>query len=500
MHYLNLFKKVEQKISNLLKIFDNSIKHGAVDEYEWAVIYDNSPVLKKINSEGEKLYNNYTSIMEDLFYLLYKTYPEFLDSNQTSTEVGYINKRVMEDIMNLSSFEDLRMYTKEDDINTAVCMVDLSEELHKLTKQKLEDFNKVKKSLEQQLEALKQLLKNAINDEDLTEDQKKAIEDLAKNAGSALGTLTPNINGLSDNIDDLIQKTKEYESIKITWGLEQNDTFKKLPYKDKIKLFEKIRNNEKLKKIAEMLGKFKKLQNSQKSKKISNNINNLQKTKLSNEINHALPNEVVKMFDEDSELLFFNNLVNHSLETFEYEPDIEEIGGPVIVCIDESGSMGGVRDVWSKACILSIVHQAKAENRSVYVIHFSNLNHAKSLKVSKFLKNKDLDINELVSMAEHFYGGGTNFDQPIERMLECFENEKEFSKADGLFITDGECAVSKNILNKLNDFKKSNNFSIYGILIGHWGSSLENFCNKTYKVNELTDDLFIDITGKIFKK
>lgn len=499
MRYLDLYESTKNKIENFFQIFDNSIKHNAIDKLEWDNVYKNSPKLKKMDQEGKKIFDGYITVMQDLYYMLYKHEPDFIEPNRLNKEAGAVNRSVMQDIKEMSAYDELRTYTVGDELNAAVSLVELGNDLHERVKEKAEELKRRQEELQQKLDQLKEMMQNAnaSSDEELSDEEKEAIQDLANDLGQAMQGIDPDIGDIADTMDSVTQMAQENEELKMKWGLDQNDSFQKMPYQQKMKTFERLRKSNKLKEVADMLGEFKKVLASEHATSVNKDVSSVQKTTHSNEITAAIPSQLLRLVDEDMEMLFMKDFANHSLETFEYEHDTEEIQGPIVIAIDESGSMMGTPEVWSKACALAVVHQAQVENRSVFVIHFSYTYSARNMKVNVFPKDKDLDINELIDMAEHFYGGGTDFNQPIERMMQCVDTEEGFERADGLFITDGYSRVEPNILDRLAKFKKDKHFKIIGIQLGGYGDEMDKFCNENYNLQELTNDLFLDVNNKL---
>jgi hypothetical protein len=120
-------------------------------------------------------------------------------------------------------------------------------------------------------------------------------------------------------------------------------------------------------------------------------------------------------------------------QTMEYEMTGETLHGrgPVVMVIDESGSMHDNRQIWSKACAVAIARVALAEGRRVRVVHFSTTTVV-----------RDLDPNDADSMRELAWshlGGGTAIETALNVGI---EQVKQLATegavgADIIFITDG---------------------------------------------------------------
>jgi Mg-chelatase subunit ChlD len=69
----------------------------------------------------------------------------------------------------------------------------------------------------------------------------------------------------------------------------------------------------------------------------------------------------------DNETPLRKNLMQFKLEGKEKEGK-----GPLIVCIDNSGSMAGEREEWAKGFALGLLTIAKKQKREFCIIHFSD--------------------------------------------------------------------------------------------------------------------------------
>ena len=113
---------------------------------------------------------------------------------------------------------------------------------------------------------------------------------------------------------------------------------------------------------------------------------------------------------------------------------------------------------------------------------------AKSIVIHIY-KPKKYTTEDVFTFAESFIGGGTDFKAPLTQAVELIEYE-DFENADIMFITDGECSISNELAAIFHDKSKQFKFKATGILIdtdeADAGSSLEPFCEKVYRLSEMT--------------
>lgn len=105
--------------------------------------------------------------------------------------------------------------------------------------------------------------------------------------------------------------------------------------------------------------------------------------------------------------------------------------GPLVLAIDESGSMHEQRAVWAKACSVALARIALAEGRAVRVVHFSTATDVHDVKPN--------DPQDMLLLSQSHCSGGTDIDTAMRVALDQVGNlEKNGHEgADIVFITDG---------------------------------------------------------------
>ena len=96
----------------------------------------------------------------------------------------------------------------------------------------------------------------------------------------------------------------------------------------------------------------------------------------------------------------------------------------------------------------------------------------------------------IMDLAEHFPGGGTDFEQPLQAALE-FTDESAFKRGDIVLITDGECQVKDEWAKWFKQTKKSRGVFLFAILIDVDTNSedqLKTLSDKVARVSGLTSD------------
>ena len=109
------------------------------------------------------------------------------------------------------------------------------------------------------------------------------------------------------------------------------------------------------------------------------------------------------------------------------------------------------------------------------------------------------DAEKIMTAAETFLNGGTNFEKPLRECMRIYE-ENSLNKPDIVFITDGQCNVSDSLVSDFAEFKARTKTTLTGILLDRGKSfefSLEKFADAVYRTSELCED---EIVSSLIEK
>ena len=146
--------------------------------------------------------------------------------------------------------------------------------------------------------------------------------------------------------------------------------------------------------------------------------------------------------------------------------------GPIICVVDESGSMnatdvaGGTREAWSKALALALCDQAKRRKRDFVYIGFSS--HGQQHVIE--FPSGHTPVQKVIEMTEHFFGGGTDYEKPLQMALDIMEERFDAlgkARPDIVFITDDAYgSMDADFMHEWNRVKDKTSLKCYGIAIG----------------------------------
>ncbi len=135
--------------------------------------------------------------------------------------------------------------------------------------------------------------------------------------------------------------------------------------------------------------------------------------------------------------------------------------GPMVLCVDTSGSMKGAPEQLAKAVVLEAARTARREQRACHVMAFGGAGEV--VEWSLDLSAQGLD--SLLAFIGQAFDGGTDIATPIERAV-ALVNHKAWHEADLLIISDGEFGATPQALATLDEARLQHGLRVEGLLIG----------------------------------
>jgi uncharacterized protein with von Willebrand factor type A (vWA) domain len=208
-------------------------------------------------------------------------------------------------------------------------------------------------------------------------------------------------------------------------------------------------------------------------------------TSLGSNLAKLVPSEMVRVAIEAARTNFMKDFAEESLVQQEFDGSADEgQQGPVVICLDKSGSMDGPKEVESTGLMLALVGIAQSQNRKARVILYDS-----SVRYVKDIDPLTASPADRLDLADRQYGGGTNFMQPLYEALDALEKHADLKEADVVFITDGEADVSESFSKKWREAQQRLNFKVYTLLVGSYVNTqvLDRFSDMNIHVRDLSD-------------
>lgn len=247
-----------------------------------------------------------------------------------------------------------------------------------------------------------------------------------------------------------------------------------------------LKDNQRIKDLANKMGRNYISEEKKKITKIPEaSRSEVHGTHRSNDLMRMLPSELVNLEDEALEMLFYAKLLENNLLTYELQGITHVNGekdeasqkrtGPVVACLDTSGSMAGLPLLKAKAALLAIANILKQEQRSLHILLFGSNGELKEFSMSDADKSAGL-----LSFLQQGFGGGTDFETPLKHAFDIIKASDDYIKADILMVSDGDCTLSAEFIEQLHNQKNLLDCSIYSVL-----------CNGNRVEDNFSDELVV---------
>ncbi len=265
-------------------------------------------------------------------------------------------------------------------------------------------------------------------------------------------------------------------------------------------------NNEKLKRLAALVGLFKQVARSSRRKTVTQRPQTVHSVRRGDDLGRVLSSDLVLLRHPTLRKEFRRRYLEASLNEYDVTAPDRSGKGPVVVCIDASGSMAGPREVWAKAIALTFLELARQERRAFRAIVFSSeardtrrFDLLEDASSRRRLRQPRVELGALVDFTEYFPSGGTSFEGPLRLAIEAL-GESRFEGGDIVFITDGNAPISPVFRAWLAAERDRLGFRVFGVLVDvakGQTQPLDAFADETLRVSELSAEALRPVFAKI---
>ncbi len=497
----------------------NALEHYDVDIDIYNDIVDQSPVMQQTLEEGEELLPTFKYLHQDIFLSLYKYKAKVLPEVDMHISTR-MNRGIISNLINTPEYISLRQTCRMDQFNAALGTEIIGREAIDILREaieKLKDLDKKKDAMDRLMEEeekIDELIEDIGNIDELIEDAKRAgngayaaqLEQERQAKEESVATLKAMANKIAEDCDELIEDDELVSEVSRTMGSTLTETGKEVQevsdlceawglgsgencqvaFQNKKDAIERIRRSSKLHKLTDLVGKFKESAIVEQKKKAKHGAVEIKGVTTGDKIQDTLPSDRMNLCNDITKGDFYRRMSEHGLLQYSKESHKQKNKGPIIVCVDTSGSMQGDEEIWSKALTVGILEVAQMQKRDFACIIYSS--HADKPIV---IKKDEIAPQKIIDCAERFHNGGTSFEAPLNEALELIK-DSTFKNADIVFITDGDCYVSDNFSRKFKQTKEEKDFKTLGVLVnmgcGHVSdSSLKEFCDNITLVSDIAD-------------
>jgi uncharacterized protein with von Willebrand factor type A (vWA) domain len=491
------------------------IDNDAYDRRVWEHLRRESPSLRELEDNGATLLPHFGPLLQDIFCLLFKNNIQY----HTDSEVlpsALLNRKFLDAIHHGNQYDFLRDQTLLNEAHAGLSTLILGERLLALVREEkflhrrdlrdLWDIQKQEEVVGQKIEEYDNA--DTIPEDQLSEEGKKALQKAKeKMAGEVQGAeallrhKTAQLKADLKQIEGQATNRMQAEAIKVAQELEEATeeaetwgntigTGEKSPPGQKLELGRRLAGNEKLKKLARMVGRMKFYAQALRKKVFERSNEELLEVEQGDALHRLLPHELLSLHHPLLRKDFYRRFLDQELIQYSLGGVEEKGKGPMIVCLDGSSSMSGDKEIWSKAVTLTLLEIARKQRRLFRSICFSSAETPLQVLDMNPRDRYEVETKTIMDLAEYFPGGGTDFQKPLDAALECLR-ESRFKKGDIIFITDGECQVDPQWAEQFRQEKEKLGFSLFSILIDMGPASLgtlKEFSDRISTIKQLTGD------------
>lgn len=257
------------------------------------------------------------------------------------------------------------------------------------------------------------------------------------------------------------KKVEEYAAIAATCGLGcgEREFGEELEAAEaeRIGMIQRLLKNDFIKKIVDMAGRMQSTAYHAIETTLDRGEDEMVGVELGGDLSKVLSSELVEL--NASPELFVSRMVKGELLQYKGAAEKPMGYGPIIVCVDESGSMYGNKNLFAKAFLYGMWVVANRFKREFWVVRFSTSTQTQHVKTPR----------DITSLLDVFMGGGTDFEKPLREVVRLIEDAQGTNPnlriADMIFLTDGVGRLSPSVLQEIMGKKAEIRFKVISAII-----------------------------------
>ncbi|MBL8471287.1 MAG: VWA domain-containing protein [Rhodocyclaceae bacterium] len=204
--------------------------------------------------------------------------------------------------------------------------------------------------------------------------------------------------------------------------------------------------------------------------------------KRSGRVGRMLPSEAALLLHPRLRLIWHARHVERALLTYDEQDHYEETRlvpapawrpttrrepqkrlqrGPILLCVDTSGSMQGGAEAVAKAVVLEAMRCAHKEGRACHLFAFGGPGELLEQELNAAAEG----LQAMTEFLGQSFGGGTDICGPLARAMAKL-HEEQWRAADLLIASDGEFGATADLAARLQAAKDELGLYVQGILIG----------------------------------
>ena len=250
-------------------------------------------------------------------------------------------------------------------------------------------------------------------------------------------------------------------------------------------LFKRVRSDPALRKICDLAGRFRRVAQSKQRQKAAHGLDEVVGIEPGGDLTRVLPAELVKLVIPELELDTLRRLVERQLQSRELHSVEPVAKGPIIVVVDESGSMEGTPVHTAKALALALAWIARRQRRWCGLVAYSGDSGERLLT----LPPTRWDESALCDWLSAFIGHGSSLDLPIQEMPDYYHRlGAPAGVTDLIFVTDAQARIPDELREEFVDWKKSARVRVISLVLDNPPGDLVAVSDEVHTVQSLDPD------------
>ncbi|MEU9480773.1 hypothetical protein [Streptomyces sp. NPDC048191] len=491
------------------------------DQMAWRETYGQAPALRELAEDLNERHDYTDDLLRDVFLAAYKVTPQVRGRKEMDPS-RLVNHQVITAMTGSPEFEELHRETAGDPYAAAMAVLAQADALRRMledsrtareqTQQAKDTEDAAQKAAAAVAEALQRATEAADEDGAVSDEEADAVgraigraekageeaEQALQKAAQAVAAATPGIRvAVRRALAEAAEAAREEAALMRAWGMEPGP-LERMSYEQRAQLAQRLRSG-RLGRFAELIGRFRQMAFGERARKVENAPGELVGITLGDDLSRVIPSELAHLGIPAMRAVFAARYAEARLMLYDSRGEQYTGQGAVIACVDCSFSMatpagadGITGEAWAKACALALLDQARTARRDFVGILFSSEDE---VSVHRFPADQPAAIADVIEFAEHFFGGGTDYQVPLSTAVELLEaefNDSGRPRGDIVMITDGECDVTEEWMRSWNEAKHLLDFRCFGIAIGAGpatgpGSVLDALCDNLRSLDDLAD-------------
>ena len=276
-------------------------------------------------------------------------------------------------------------------------------------------------------------------------------------------------------------EVKELKEAEGALGMGAGDPGEKRDSKAVAEAFNCIRNNPTLRRICEAAGRFRRVAQSKQRLKAVHGFDDVVGVELGGDLARMLPHELAKLDIEELELDMLRRLAERQAMCRELAA-VEPVGkGPIIVTLDESGSMHSKIEN-AKGLALSLAWIARQQKRWCALVAYSGGSGERIIA----LPPGRWDEAALCEWLVGFIGNGSDVDVPIVELPRMYAGLRPpVGQTDVIMITDAICSLPAAMVDRFNAWKKDVRARVISLILESRPGDLAAISDECHLVRTL---------------